>query len=383
MLDPRSLVFILAALSLLMAIVLSAMPSAVRDRQLGARYWSTSMLCVAVASVLYGLRGVVPEAFSIVVANASAMGATVLIYYGGRAFFGLPRHSRKLIAALLLANLGLIYCFYVQDLYAIRVVIFSSFSGVLLFLFGLDVLRHRPRESGRAHFPYLFTALTVIFDSLVSLARIVNAVLHPTGGADFLAPTPLNALYFATHGLLAICISVGFILMLNERLHALLEHQLSHDPLTNAYSRPMIFELAQRELGNLRQPLSLLLLDIDHFKQANDNLGHQGGDEVLKHFVRTLNANLRSNEPLGRYGGEEFIILLRDVDAESARITAERLRRCVAEAPYRHSQGDYPITTSIGHATAHNQESLEQLLQRADTALYRAKREGRNRVEQA
>ena len=259
----------------------------------------------------------------------------------------------------------------------------KRYAEVLLFLFGLDLLRHRPRESGRAHFPYLFTALTVIFDSLVSLARIVNAVLHPTGGADFLAPTPLNALYFATHGLLAICISVGFILMLNERLHALLEHQLSHDPLTNAYSRPMIFELAQRELGNLRQPLSLLLLDIDHFKQANDSLGHQGGDEVLKHFVRTLSANLRSNEPLGRYGGEEFIILLRDVDADSARITAERLRQCVAEAPYRHSQGDYPITTSIGHATAHSQESLEQLLQRADTALYRAKREGRNRVEQA
>ncbi len=383
MLDPRSIVFILAALSMLMAIVLSAMPSAVRDRQQGARHWSASMLCVALASVLYGLRGMVPESLSMVVANASAMGATALIYYGGRAFFEQRRHGRQLIIALLIANLGLIYCFYVQDLYAIRVVIFSSVSGVLLFLFGLDVLRHRPRDTGRAQFPYLFTAITVIFDALVSLARIINAVLNPTGGSDFLAPTPLNALYFSTHGLLAICISVGFILMLNERLHAMLEHQLSHDPLTNAYSRPMIFELAQRELSTLRQPLSLLLLDIDHFKQVNDNLGHQAGDEVLKHFVRTLTANLRSNEPLGRYGGEEFIILLRGVDAESARITAERLRQCVAEAPYRHSQSDYPITTSIGHATAYAQESLEQLLQRADTALYRAKREGRNRVEQA
>lgn len=249
MLDPRSIVFILAALSLLMAIVLSAMPSAVRDRQQGARHWSVSMLCVAVASVLYGLRGMVPEAFSIVVANAAAMGATALIYYGGRAFFDQRRHGRLLIIALLLANLGLVYCFYGQDLYAIRVVIFSSVSGVLLFLFGLDVLRHRPREAGRAHFPYLFTAITVLFDALVSLARIINAVLNPSGGGDFLAPTPLNALYFSTHGLLAICISVGFILMLNERLHAMLEHQLSHDPLTNAYSRPMIFELAQRELS--------------------------------------------------------------------------------------------------------------------------------------
>jgi drug/metabolite transporter (DMT)-like permease len=134
-LDPRSIVFILAALSLLMAIVLSAMPSAVRDRQQGARHWSASMLCVALASVLYGLRDMVPESLSMVVANASAMGATALIYYGGRAFFEQRRHGRQLIIALLIANLGLVYCLYVQDLYAIRVVIFSSVSGVLLFLF--------------------------------------------------------------------------------------------------------------------------------------------------------------------------------------------------------------------------------------------------------
>lgn len=341
------------------------------------------MLCVALASALYGLRGMVPEVLSMVFANAAAMAAIALIYHGGRAFFGLRRNTLLLIVALLLANLGLIYCFYVQDLYASRVVIFSSVSGVLLFLFGFDVLRHQPREHGRARFPYRFTAITVLFDALVSLARIVNAVLHPASSTDFLAPTPLNALYFATHGLLAMCISVGFILMLNERLHALLEHQLSHDPLTNAYSRPMIFELAQRELNSARRPFSLLLLDIDHFKQANDNLGHQGGDEVLRHFVNTLSANLRLNEPLGRYGGEEFVILLYGADAQAAAATAERLRQCVAETPYRHAQGEYSITTSIGHATAHAQENLEQLLQRADSALYCAKRKGRNRVEQA
>lgn len=384
MLDPRSIVFILAALSLLMAIVLLAMPSAVRDRQPGARQWSVSMLCVAIAAVLYGLRGIAPEYLSMVLANAVALGATALIYSGGRAFFDQPRHGTALIAVLLLANLALLYCLYVEDLYAMRVVVFSSVSGTLLFLFGRDVLRHRPPEAGRARFPYLFTAFSVLFDALVSYARIINAILVPDGGGgDFLAPTPINALYFSTHGLLAICISVGFILMLNERLHAMLEHQLSHDPLTNAYSRPMIFELAQRELDTARQPVSLLLLDIDHFKQVNDNLGHQSGDEVLKHFVRTLTANLRSNEPLGRYGGEEFIVLLRNADEQSAQTTAERLRQCVAEAPYRHGQDDLPITASIGCATAYGRESLEQLLHRADTALYRAKREGRNRVEHA
>lgn len=383
MLDPRSIVFILAALSLLMAIVLSAMPSSVSDRQSGARHWAIGMLGVSVASVLYGLRGFAPDFFSMALANAVSLVAVALLYSGSRAFFGLPRHKTSLIALLVISNLALLYCLYVVDLYEARVVVYSAVSGALLFLVCRDVLTHRPQQADRARFPYLFTAFSVLFDVLVSCARIINALFVSKGGSDFLAPTPINALYFSTHSLLAICISVGFILMLNERLHARLQYQLSHDPLTNAYSRSMIFELAQRELESSPQPVSLLLLDIDHFKQVNDSLGHQGGDAVLKHFVQTLSDNLQHDEPLGRYGGEEFVILLRDTPARDAHTTAERLRQAIADTPYRDGQTLYPLTASIGCATTHERQSLEQLLQQADTALYQAKRAGRNRVEHA
>ncbi|HWV11124.1 MAG TPA: GGDEF domain-containing protein [Pseudomonas sp.] len=383
MLDPRSIVFILAALSLLMAIVLSAMPSSMSDRQSGARHWSIGMLGVSIASVLYGVRGFAPDFFSMALANAVSLVAVALLYSGGRAFFGLPRHKPALIAALVISNLALLYFLYVEDHYASRVVAYSAVSGVLLFLVCRDVLIHRPRQSDRARFPYLFTAFSVLFDVLVSCARIINALFVSSGGSDFLAPTPINALYFSTHSLLAICISVGFILMLNERLHARLQYQLSHDALTNAYSRSMIFELAQRELDSNQHPISLLLLDIDHFKQVNDSLGHQGGDAVLKHFVHTLADNLRHDEPLGRYGGEEFVVLLRNTPARDANATAERLRQAIADTPYRDGQNEYPLTASIGCATTHERQSLEQLLQQADTALYQAKRGGRNRVEHA
>ncbi|TRX73596.1 GGDEF domain-containing protein [Pseudomonas mangiferae] len=383
MLDPRSIIFILSALSLLMAVVLFAMPRSVRERVGGARYWSSAMLMVATASLLYGLRGMIPDFFSLTLANFAGLGSIALICAGGRCFFERPPRHAALLGSVLLANALMFYFFHVEDRLAVRVVIFSSLSAALMAYFGLDVLRHRPRQPDRAQFPYLFTAGSVFIDVAISGLRILNALAMPTQGGDFLAPTPINVLYFSTHSLLAICISVGFILMLNDRLHALLMHQLSHDALTNAYTRRIVVDMATRELAaGARKPASLLLLDIDHFKRVNDERGHQTGDEVLKHVVRVLIGGLRANEPLGRYGGEEFIVLLRGTDLDTALQVGERLRARIAASPYRGGGDADPqaITVSIGVATARPDETLEQWLRRTDTALYDAKRHGRNCV---
>ncbi|MBD9413834.1 GGDEF domain-containing protein [Pseudomonas sp. PDM16] len=383
MLDPRSIIFILAALSLLMAVVLFAMPASIRQRLGGARHWSLSMLVLAGASVLYGLRDIVPDLLSVTVANAASLTSVAMIYAGGRAFFGLTPRNGLLAFTVIVACLVMIACTYVQDLFSVRVIVFSLVSGGLLLLYGLDVSRRRPRHHGSARFPYLFTSVTVFVDVLASFLRIINAVLSPTAGSEnFFAPTPMNVLYFSTHSLLAICISVGFILMLNERLHAMLEHQLSHDALTNAYTRNIVIDMAKRALASGRRPVSLLLLDIDHFKSVNDTLGHQVGDAVLQHVVVTLGATLRPDEPLGRYGGEEFLLLLRDANPEQAMLVAERLRQRVADTVFNPNGEARTITLSIGCATATPDENLEQLLHRADAALYRAKRAGRNQVQQ-
>ncbi|MBD9483004.1 GGDEF domain-containing protein [Pseudomonas sp. PDM14] len=383
MIDPRSIIFILAALSLLMSVVLFAMPASIRDRIGGARHWSMAMLLLAGASLLFALRDIIPDLLSITIANIASLTSVAMIYAGSRAFFDLRPRNGVLAAAVIITCLTMIACTYFVDLFAMRVVIFSALSGALLFLYGLDVSRRRPRQSGRAAFPYLFTSVTVFFDVLISCLRIVNAIRMPDpGSSDFFAPTLINVLYYSTHSLLAFCISVGFILMLNERLHAMLEHQLSHDPLTNAYARTIVIEMTQRALASGRSPVSLLLLDIDHFKQVNDDLGHQAGDAVLKHVVNTLADSLRPDEPLGRYGGEEFILLLRGAAEAQALRVAERLRERVAGTPYPHGETARPITLSIGCATATSGETLEQLLHRADAALYRAKRAGRNQVAQ-
>jgi two-component system cell cycle response regulator len=130
------------------------------------------------------------------------------------------------------------------------------------------------------------------------------------------------------------------------------------------------------------RPLSVLVMDIDHFKHVNDTYGHQGGDLVLKELGRRLQANTRSIDLSCRYGGEEFVVIMPDTEIENARFVAERLRSCIAAEAFRiDSDLQIPVTSSIGIATLEQaDDTCESVLARADKALYAAKRDGRNRV---
>ena len=123
------------------------------------------------------------------------------------------------------------------------------------------------------------------------------------------------------------------------------------------------------------------MADIDFFKRINDNYGHAVGDQVLKNFTETLRGQLRQGDWLGRIGGEEFVIVLANASLETAKNLAERLRIAVSEQACCIEDNRITVTASFGLAMFDGQESLDQLLERADEALYRAKRSGRNRVE--
>jgi two-component system cell cycle response regulator len=134
------------------------------------------------------------------------------------------------------------------------------------------------------------------------------------------------------------------------------------------------FQTAMRN----KQPLALILMDVDHFKQYNDTYGHQAGDEVLRQVAQILQANVREGDFVARYGGEEFVIVLPRTDLESAVAVAERLRRAVESAEW-HLR---PITGSFGVACIRpDMETRQELIEAADQALYQAKKNGRNRVE--
>jgi diguanylate cyclase (GGDEF)-like protein len=156
------------------------------------------------------------------------------------------------------------------------------------------------------------------------------------------------------------------------------------DELTGLHNRRHFFELGEREHSVARRhgrPLSVIMIDIDHFKRVNDTFGHQAGDEVLAHVARIVAAHRRSGDIVARYGGEEFVLLLPETTAEQAYLVAEQLRGAIAATGLDTPGGRATFTISGGvTGLGGDGQSLEELIRRADRALYAAKAQGRNRV---
>jgi diguanylate cyclase (GGDEF)-like protein/PAS domain S-box-containing protein len=169
-----------------------------------------------------------------------------------------------------------------------------------------------------------------------------------------------------------------------QRLQEALQEQAIRDSLTGCFNRRYLDVTLERELARSRRegsPLSLLILDLDHFKQINDNYGHQVGDEALKELARVLQASIRQEDVLCRYGGEEFVILMPRMPLATAEQRAEQWRRMIGEIRLRVEATELSFTASFGVATyPEHGESMDELTQAADLALYIAKHEGRNRV---
>ncbi len=158
------------------------------------------------------------------------------------------------------------------------------------------------------------------------------------------------------------------------------------DPLTETGNRIAMNQALQREIDLARrnlQPLSVLMLDIDHFKRINDSHGHITGDEVLKAVAGALKNSLRNIDMVFRYGGEEFMVLLSNTNREAAAMVGERLRMAVLGLQYLVEGRAIDLTISIGCATLLAGESVDSLQRRADNALYVSKRKGRNRLSMA
>lgn len=178
----------------------------------------------------------------------------------------------------------------------------------------------------------------------------------------------------------------------NEELaeaNARLELIAVTDQLTGAYNRRYIMREIEQELAmSVRHglPLSIIMIDIDHFKNINDTHGHQVGDEVLKEIVQILSSSIRASDLLGRYGGEEFIVIAPLTGLQETLVLAERLRETASKWPFETAYGFLKLTISLGVATYDGKSEaspsvlLDQLLAQADAEMYKAKAMGRNRV---
>lgn len=169
------------------------------------------------------------------------------------------------------------------------------------------------------------------------------------------------------------------------RDNQMLKEMATTDPLTGVFNRRHFFELAEQELKKSQRygsPLSAIMIDLDHFKSVNDTYGHQAGDQVLQAAARLIQENIREIDILGRYGGEEFAVLLPNTPMPDAKDMAERICRKIEAHPVQVDETTIPVTASLGAVGASNTDNLTitALLDKADQALYEAKHSGRNRV---
>lgn len=156
------------------------------------------------------------------------------------------------------------------------------------------------------------------------------------------------------------------------------------DPLTQCWNRGAVSDILEREILRSErhsEPLAISMMDLDHFKEVNDRYGHPVGDEVLKECVERARRQCRAYDSLGRYGGEEFLLVLPGCDLDKAARQAERVRESIASEPFRVENLSIPVTCSLGVTVYRQNDDLKEMIGRVDRALYRAKDGGRDRVE--
>jgi two-component system, cell cycle response regulator len=241
---------------------------------------------------------------------------------------------------------------------------------------GLQICQQLRQLQGR---PYTYVLLLTSRNQCADLIRALEA------GADDYLTKPINQSELRAR------LQTGRrILQLQEQLLAAqdeLKRKASHDSLTGLWNRGAVLEILERELthgGRESLPLTVIMCDLDHFKRVNDNLGHMTGDAVLREAGERLRKTLRQSDWIGRYGGEEFLMVLPNCDLTEGTRTAHRLRDAVAEEAFQTEHGALSLTISLGVTATDRTRTppIGHLLHSADAALYRAKRAGRNCVEQ-
>lgn len=375
-LDLRSLAVMAGMIGMVMGVVLLGLRRTYPPSIRGMGLWGAAPLLCAASTLFYGLDGVLPTALVASVGNGLLLAGVTLFLLGSERSLGRPSSARKWTAVIAGVLVLLALLTHVYPDYRVRVLIFSGCLAAIVIEHARLLGQHGKGFATR------FTAAVLWVQALVLMGRAVSTLWLDQADTHRFAQSTVQTLYIATFSFSVLLVSIGALLMAGERVRAEFEYLATHDALTGAQTRRSTLAACSEELARWNRygkPFSLLMLDIDHFKRINDGHGHLTGDRVLSHFVRLMQSQLRSADRLGRYGGEDFIVLLPETDAEGASALAERMRAALDASP---ASSDMPhCTVSIGVTTIQpGDTTVDELISQADAALYAAKAKGRNRV---
>lgn len=375
--DTRTILVIMAISCLVMSTALFVTHTG-RFRRDGMRLWMVGYAAQFLGATLFAGREVIPDFFSIVLANTLLSAGYALLYAAVREFQGKPCRRSRLAAIAVCSFLVLASLDNAVHRIAVSGFIFCLQNGAI----ALILFREAPAHERRSRW---LTGSAFAVSAALLFNRGLTVLLGPPEQISLLTVSPFRTFSLLAGFVIIIMNNFGFLLMTRERADRENERLATLDPLTEIFNRRTFLDLAQKEVARhcrTRRPLALLMVDFDHFKRINDTHGHLIGDAVLKSFTETTLACLRRNDIFGRYGGEEFAILLPETDEEGAAVFAERLRKLTAEASVPAGAALVRCTISIGITGLSFAEKadLDDILRIADEALFAAKTAGRNRV---
>ncbi|SEK29683.1 diguanylate cyclase (GGDEF) domain-containing protein [Bosea lupini] len=343
-------------------------------------WWGLSNILIGLGLIGVGLRGIIPDIVSIPLANTVSWIGYLLILFGVRSFAGRPARLPLYLLAVAAAALPL-FLWNEPDGFVKRVVLVAVLvmaCDMLLVREGL-LLWRRERLASGAILAALFAPTVVLFAIRGYLAAIGQL------GTELFPANDANQWVAATGTAFLLLRGSALLLLAAERNRNTLVAIAQHDPLTGAMNRSGLERAMARiatDAGKRPGRLTLLLIDIDHFKSLNDTHGHAAGDRILQLFAEAARSELRASDVLARHGGDEFVALLPHMSTRDAVRVANRIRSAFGRALADRDGVTLQPTLSIGVAEGNAASNeLEALLEQADKALYRSKRLGRDRVQ--
>ncbi|MES2499482.1 MAG: GGDEF domain-containing protein [Pseudomonadota bacterium] len=377
--DLKTIIF----MSMLLTFMLSMLLAITRNHHKEVRgpgYWAVGNLVVGLGMVLVLIQIETPKLLFL--PGLALIGVGLSLYLNGiQAFVGkIPDHRIPIALFILLVTIDVFFVVLQQDL-RISVALGSLvFAGIYFASARLTF----SRDEGIIGNLFWIASSLFLLMALFMLGRSYAVIKADAAVFDQFATWPVNAYTFMLGAVSQFFISSLFVLMLSYRLNQNLESIATIDGLTGILNRRGLEDSAFKMQGickRINLTMSVLLIDMDHFKKVNDKHGHLFGDDVLRHLTKVVAEILRSGDVLGRYGGEEFCVFLPNTSENDAAGLAERIRIGIEESLHTINQKNIKGTVSIGVADSIRAGyDFKGIVAAADSALYAAKNGGRNRV---
>lgn len=388
--DIRSIILGNSITNIIIILIMFLVWRNYREKFKGLGYWVLACVLQVAGQIMLLFQGRIHDVFSVFAANLFIITAGLIFFYGMELFIQAGGRC-GMFFTLLAPVIPLYYYFtFIAPKVNSRILVFSL-AVILISLNFLYLLRYRVNKKQRD----LYRPMMIVFILLAVISTL--RILLVSGNDDrmflFSAYTSDKILVLLQYMLFILLVfsllfiinsrllkDIGEYLSERERLVQEFKRMATTDGLTGIYNRMKLEPIMTAEVLRSRRYgrlMSILLIDIDHFKLVNDNYGHNIGDAVLRDVAAVLKENLRDADSLGRWGGEEFLVVAPETSTEGARKIAEKLRHAVASHKFIR---EIKVTISVGVASLMADEWEEDMVRRADEAMYVAKNSGRNRI---